>query len=88
MITGIVTLVQENSTDTKMNSNEPKNGFLVVTVRNDSNEVVQLHTQEGLICIQLQKRDNNKNRTSMRINAPRSIKITRETLNEATSNGG
>lgn len=71
-----------------MNSNEPKNGFLVVTVRNDSNEVVQLHTQEGLICIQLQKRDNNKNRTSMRINAPRSIKITRETLNEATSNGG
>ena len=78
--------MQENSTDTKMNSNEPKNGFLVVTVRNDSNEVVQLHTQEGLICIQLQKW--GENRTRMRISAPRSIKITRETLNEATSNGG
>lgn len=78
--------MQENSTDTKMNSNEPKNGFLVVTVRNDSNEVVQLHTQEGLICIQLQKW--GENRTRMRISAPRSIKITRETLNEATPNGG
>lgn len=86
MITGIVTLVQENSTDTKMNSNEPKNGFLVVTVRNDSNEVVQLHTQEGLICIQLQKW--GENRTRMRISAPRSIKITREVVNEATPNGG
>lgn len=82
----IVLIAQESTTDTNMNSDEPKNGFLVVSIKNDSDEVVQLHTQEGLICIQLQKWSSNK--TRIRINAPHSIKITRETLSKETADGG